>query len=63
MSLLHLVCFEYKREVGALAHNEHRDRLAALKDKDIDGTASPKVGDAQFGVSLGDHIVAVDFDI
>ncbi len=61
MSLLHLVCFEYKREVGALAHNEHRDRLAVLKD--IDGMASPKVGDAQFGVSLGDHIVAVDFDI
>ena len=43
MSLLHLVCFKYKAEAGAAAQDDHRARLAALKD--IDGIASLKVGE------------------
>ena len=96
MSLLHLVCFKYKADAGAAAQDDHRTRLAALKD--IDGISSLKVGAdvvrsprsydtglaitfadrsaldayqknprhlpvAQFGVSLCEHIVAVDFEI
>jgi Stress responsive A/B Barrel Domain len=96
VSLLHLVSFKYKADAGAAAQEDHRARLAALKD--IDGIASLKVGAdvvrsprsydtglaitctdraaldayqknprhvpvAQFGVSLCEHIVAVDFDI
>ena len=96
MSLLHLVCFKYKTDSSASARDNHRARLAALKD--IDGITSLKVGAdvvhsprsydtglaitfidrvaldayqknarhvpvAQFGVSLCDHIVAVDFEI
>ena len=96
MSLLHLVCFKYKADAGAAAQEDHRARLAALKD--IDGIASLRVGAdvvrsprsydtglaitfadrsaldayqknprhlpvAQFGVSLCEHIVAVDFEI
>ena len=96
MSLLHLVCFKYKADARAAARDDHRARLAALKD--IDGIASLKVGAdvvhsprsydtglaitftdraaldayqknprhvpvAQFGVSLSEHIVAVDFEI
>ena len=96
MSLLHVVCFKYKADAGAEAQNDHRARLAALKD--IDGVTSLKVGAdlvhsarsydtglvitftgraaldayqkhprhvpvAQFGVSLCEHIVAVDFEI
>jgi hypothetical protein len=96
VSLLHLVCFKYKADAGAGAQDDHRARLAALKD--IDGITSLKVGAdivhssrsydtglaitftdraaldayqkhprhvpvAQFGVSLTEHIVAVDFEI
>jgi hypothetical protein len=96
VSLLHLVCFKYKADAGAAAQDDHRTRLAALKD--IDGISSLKVGAdvvrsprsydtglaitfadrsaldayqknprhlpvAQFGVSLCEHIVAVDFEI
>jgi hypothetical protein len=96
VSLLHLVSFKYKADAGAPARDDHRARLAALKD--IDGIASLKVGAdvvgsprsydtglaitftdraaldayqknprhvpvAQFGVSLCEHIVAVDFEI
>ena len=96
MSLLHLVSFQYKPDCDEQARNEHRARLAALKD--IDGVTSLKVGGdvvrsprsydtglaitftdraaldayqkhprhvpvAQFGVSLCEHIVAVDFEI
>ena len=96
MSLLHLVCFKYTADAGAAAQEDHRARLAALKD--IDGIASLRVGAdvvrsprsydtglaitftdraaldayqknprhlpvAQFGVSLCEHIVAVDFEI
>jgi Stress responsive A/B Barrel Domain len=96
VSLLHVVCFKYKADAGAEARNDHRARLAALKD--IDGVTSLKVGAdlvhsarsydtglvitftgraaldayqkhprhvpvAQFGVSLCEHIVAVDFEI
>ena len=96
MSLLHLVSFKYKSDSDEKARDDHRARLAALKD--IDGIASLKVGAdvvrsprsydtglaitftdraaldayqknerhvpvAQFGVSLCDHIVAVDFEI
>ena len=96
MSLLHLVCFKYTVGVSVEAQNNHRARLAALKD--IDGITSFKVGAdvvrsprsydtgvaitfvdraaldayqkhprhvpvAQHGVSLCDHIVAVDFEI
>ena len=96
MSLLHLVCFKYTASVSVEAQNDHRARLAVLKD--IDGITSFKVGAdvvrsprsydtgvaitfvdraaldayqkhprhvpvAQHGVSLCDHIVAVDFEI
>ena len=96
MSLLHLVCFKYKTDASAAAQNDHRARLAAMKD--IDGITALKVGAdivrsprsydtglaitftdraaldayqkhprhipvAQCGVSLCDHIVAVDFEI
>ena len=42
MSLLHLVSFKYKADAGAPARDDHRARLAALKD--IDGIASLMVG-------------------
>jgi len=93
--LLHLVCFKYKPDVDAATQQQHRDRLAALKD--LDGVTALKVGPdlvrsprsydtglaitfpdraaldayqknerhvpvAQFGVSICEHIVAVDFD-
>jgi hypothetical protein len=94
--LLHLVCFKYKADVDAASRQQHRERLAALKD--IDGILDLKVGgnvvqsarsydtglaitfsnraalDAyqnndrhvpvgQLGVSLAEHIVAVDFEV
>lgn len=94
--LLHLVCFKYKADVDAATRQQHRDRLAALKD--LDGVADLKVGSdvvhsprsydtglaitfpdraaldayqrnerhvpiAQFGVTISEHIVAVDFEI
>jgi hypothetical protein len=40
--LLHLVCFKYKPETDAETRQQHRERLAALKD--IDGVADLKVG-------------------
>ena len=40
--LLHLVCFKYKADVDAGTRQQHRERLAALKD--IDGVADLKVG-------------------
>ena len=58
MSLLHLVSFKYKADAGAAAQDDHRARLAALKD--IDGIASLKVG---VDVGRSPHIVAVDFEI
>ncbi len=96
MSILHLVSFKYKADVAESQRDDHRARLAALKD--IDGVTSLKVGAdvvrsprsydtglavtftdraaldayqknprhvpvAQFGVSLTEHIVAVDFEI
>jgi hypothetical protein len=96
VSLLHLVCFKYRADAAAAAQDDHRARLAALKD--IDGIASLKVGAdvvrsprsydtglaitfadraaldayqkhprhvpvAQYGMSLCEHIVAVDFEI
>jgi hypothetical protein len=69
VSLLHLVCFKYAADVGIAAHDDHRARLAALND--IDGMTSLKVGGddprhvpvAQYGASIVDHIVAVDFEI
>jgi hypothetical protein len=94
--ILHLVSFKYKAGVDADAQQQHRERLAALRD--IDGVTDLKVGAdlvrsprsydtglsitfvdraaldayqthdrhvpiAQFGVSLCEHIVAVDFEI
>jgi stress responsive alpha/beta barrel protein len=94
--LLHLVCFKYRPDVDDATRQEHRRRLAALKD--LDGVTSLKVGAdvvgsprsydtglaitfpdraaldayqkndrhvpvAQFGVSLSEHIVSVDFDV
>ncbi len=94
--LLHLVCFKYKADADAASRQQHRERLAALKD--IDGILDLKVGgnvvqsarsydtglaitfsnraalDAyqkndrhvpvgQLGVSLSEHIVAVDFEV
>jgi hypothetical protein len=96
VSLLHLVCFKYHADGSVAAQDDHRARLAALKD--IDGITALKVGAdvvrsprsydtglaitfmnraaldayqihprhlpvAQFGVSLCDHIVAVDFEV
>jgi hypothetical protein len=96
VSILHLVSFKYKADVDGTQRDDHRARLAALKD--IDGVTSLKVGAdvvksprsydtglaitftdraaldayqthprhvpvAQFGVSLTEHIVAVDFEI
>jgi hypothetical protein len=93
--LLHLVCFKYRSDIDAATRQQHRDRLAALKD--LDGVTDLKVGSdvvhsarsydtglaitfpdraaldayqknerhvpvAQFGVSLCEHIVAVDFE-
>jgi hypothetical protein len=93
--LLHLVCFKYRPDIDAATQQQHRDRLAALKD--LDGVTDLKVGAdvvhsarsydtglamtfpdraaldayqknerhvpvAQFGVSLCEHIVAVDFE-
>ncbi len=93
--LLHLVCFKYRSDIDAATRQQHRDRLAALRD--LDGVADLKVGSdvvhsarsydtglaitfpdraaldayqknerhvpvAQFGVSLCEHIVAVDFE-
>jgi len=40
--LLHLVCFKYKPDVDAGTRQQHRERLAALKD--IDGVTDLKVG-------------------
>jgi hypothetical protein len=94
--IVHLVSFKYKAGVDADAQQQHRERLAALRD--IDGVTDLKVGAdlvrsprsydtglaitfvdraaldayqqhdrhvpvAQFGVSLCEHIVAVDFEI
>jgi stress responsive alpha/beta barrel protein len=96
VSVLHLVSFKYKADVGEAERNDHRARLATLKD--IDGISSLMVGAdivrsprsydtglavtftdraaldayqknprhvpvAQFGASLTEHIVAVDFEI
>jgi len=96
VSLLHLVSFKYKPDSDEKARDDHRARLAALKD--IDGIISLKVGTdvvrsprsydtglaitftdraaldayqknprhvpvAQFGVSLCEHIVVVDFEM
>jgi hypothetical protein len=96
VSILHLVSFKYKTDVDETQRDDHRARLAALKD--IDGVTSLKVGAdvvrsprsydtglaitfsdraaldayqrsprhvpvAQFGVSLAEHIVAVDFEV
>jgi hypothetical protein len=93
--LLHLVCFKYKADVDAATRQQHRDRLAGLKD--LDGPTDLKVGEdvvrsprsydtglvitfpdraaldayqkndrhvpvAQFGVTISEHIVAVDFE-
>jgi len=93
--ILHLVCFKYKADVDAETRQQHRERLAALRN--IDGVTDLKVGAdivrsprsydtglaitfsdraaldayqqhdrhvpvAQFGVSIADHIVAVDFE-
>jgi stress responsive alpha/beta barrel protein len=93
--LLHLVCFKYRSDIDAATRQQHRDRLAALRD--LDGVTDLKVGSdvvhsarsydtglaitfpdraaldayqknerhvpvAQFGVSLCEHIVAVDFE-
>jgi hypothetical protein len=79
VSLLHLVCFKYAADVGVAAQDDHRARLAALKD--IDGVTRLRVGGdvdraaldayqkhprhvpvAQFGVSICNHIVAVDVE-
>jgi hypothetical protein len=94
--LLHLVCFKYKADTDAATRQQHRARLAALKD--LDGVKDLKVGSdvvhsprsydtglaitfpdraalgayqkndghvpvAQFGVTICEHIVAVDFEI
>ena len=40
--LLHRVCFKYKPGVDAATRQQHRDRLAALKD--LDGVTDLKVG-------------------
>jgi len=96
VSVLHLVSFKYKPEVGEARRNDHRARLAGLCD--LDGITSLKVGAdivrsprsfdtglavtfvdraaldayqknprhvpvAEFGVSLSEQIVAVDFEI
>jgi Stress responsive A/B Barrel Domain len=96
VSVLHLVSFKYKPEVGEARRNDHRARLAGLSD--LDGITSLKVGAdivrsprsfdtglavtfvdraaldayqknprhvpvAEFGVSLSEQIVAVDFEI
>lgn len=94
--LLHLVCFKYKPDTDASTRQDHRARLAALKQ--LDGVRDLKVGEdvvrsprsydtglaitfpdraaldayqknerhvpvAQFGVTISEHIVAVDFEI
>jgi hypothetical protein len=94
--LLHLVCFKYKPDVDAATQQNHRARLASLKQ--LDGVIDLKVGAdvvhsvrsydtglaitfpdraaldayqknerhvpvAQFGVTISEHIVAVDFEI
>jgi hypothetical protein len=96
VSVLHLVSFKYKPEVGEARRNDHRAPLAGLSD--LHGITSLKVGAdivrsprsfdtglavtfvdraaldayqknprhvpvAEFGVSLSEQIVAVDFEI
>ena len=93
--ILHLVSFKYKAGTDTETQQQHRERLAALRN--IDGVKDLKVGAdvvrssrsydtglaitfsdraaldayqkhdrhvpvAQFGVSIADHIVAVDFE-
>ena len=94
--LLHLVCFKYKAGVDEATRDDHRGRLAQLKN--LAGVLDLKVGAdvvrsarsydtglsitfpdraaldayqknnrhvpvAQFGVTISEHIVAVDFEI
>jgi len=41
--LIHVVCFKYKPEVDAAARQDHRERLATLRD--IDGVIDLRVGE------------------
>jgi hypothetical protein len=45
--LLHLVCFKYKATVDAAARNDHRARLARLKE--LPGVLDLKVGEDVVG--------------